>query len=85
MRLRWQRIYEAVLGAGPEGISSDDLLVRMYADNEWPTPGGFVVLRVSICDMNKILKPYDQRIINAFRKRYKLINTKESKNEKKAQ
>lgn len=85
MRMRWQRIYQAVLEAGPDGISTDDLLVRMYADDEWPTPGGFTVLRVSICDINKRLEPYDQKIVNAFRKRYLLVNLKEQKDAKKVQ
>lgn len=85
MRMRWQRIYDAVLEAGPEGISTDDLLIKMYAENEWPTPGGFTVLRVSICDINKVLKPCGQRIINAFRKRYKLIGLEDKTYEEESQ
>ena len=75
MRSRMLRIYHAVLEAGPDGISPQDLLVRMYAEEEWPTPGGGTVLRVNIHELNKIIGPQQQRIINWHRGKYRLIHT----------
>lgn len=69
---RKQRIYNAVAGAGREGIDSEDLLVRMYADDEMPTPGGMQVLRVKIHEINKAIAVLNQRIVSAFRGRYVL-------------
>lgn len=77
MRPRKQRIYQAVLEAGPRGIAPDDLLVRMYGDDEWPTPGGPAVLRVMICEMNKVLKSQGQRIMSVYRGRYSLVHLTE--------
>lgn len=78
MRPRMMRIYKATLEAGTHGITPEDLLVRMYDDGEWPTPGGPVVLRVQICEMNKILGTVDQRIVSAHRGRYRLMSLKEA-------
>lgn len=83
MRPRKQRIYQAVLEAGPKGIAPDDLLVRMYGENEWPTPGGPAVLRVMICEMNKVLKGEGQRIKNVYRGRYSLVHVAGAINEEK--
>lgn len=66
MRQRWMRIYKTAASAGPHGIPATDLLVRMYADEEWPTPGGNTVLRVQIHEINKRIAPYHQRIVSAF-------------------
>lgn len=85
MRPRWKRIYDAVVAAGPNGISTEDLLVRMYADDEMPTPGGFTVLRVSICEINKVLRATGQKVINAYRGCYRLIATEEIKREAQSQ
>lgn len=82
LRPRKMRIYRAVLESGPEGIATDDLLARMYAEDEWPTPGGYQVLRVMICEINKVLN--GQRIVNAFRGRYRLINLDDQDGKEKA-
>lgn len=76
MRPRWQRIYKATLEAGPSGIHPEDLLVRMYGDNEWPTPGGPTVLRVCIHGINRMIASYGQRIVGSPRKNYRLTSTK---------
>ena len=78
MRDRMIRIYRTALEAGPEGIATPDLLVRMYRDDQWPTPGGFVVLRVMICEINKIINPLGQRIVNK-RGRYWLVSIDDQK------
>lgn len=64
LRPRKMRVYHAVVQSGTDGITPEDLLVRMYADDEMPTPGGPQVLRVMISEMNKVLwqKPWRQRI-----------------------
>lgn len=74
LKPRMKRIYKAMLEAGTEGITPEDLLVRMYDDGEWPTPGGPVVLRVQICEMNKALETIGQRIVSAHRGRYRLMH-----------
>lgn len=81
LRPRWQRIYDALLQAGPQGMKPEDLQVRMYAEDEFPTPGGATVLRVSICDMNKKLRGFRQQIINWHRGCYRLVSTKEQESE----
>ena len=77
MRPRMMRIYLAALNAGADGISSIELLARMYAEEEWPTPGGAVVLRVQIHELNKIIAPLHQRIVNWHRGKYRLVSTQE--------
>ena len=81
LRPRKRRIYQAVLEAGPAGISPEDLLVRMYGETEWPTPGGPQVMRVMICEMNKALEPYGQRISSRrpFKGCYKLYSLPQPK------
>jgi hypothetical protein len=76
------RVYRALVAAGPEGIESDELLVQMYDDDEYPTPGGPTVLRVQIHDINRKIAGTKQRIINWHRKRYRLVSVKESRNGK---
>lgn len=76
LKQRERRIYNAVLNAGDKGISPQDLLVRMYADDEWPTPGGPVVLRVQIHYLNNILKQYGQHIDGDKSHGYRLVSTK---------
>ena len=76
------RVYRALVAGGPEGVDTDDLLVSMYDDDEFPTPGGPTVLRVQICDINKKIAPMNQRIVNWHRKRYRLTSVQESKDGK---
>jgi hypothetical protein len=82
LRPRWMRIYRACLEAGADGISSEDLLVRMYADDEWPTPGGNTVMRVCIHEINQIIAERSERIINQFRGRYRLVHVEDQDAEK---
>lgn len=81
MSLRKKRILDAVTKAGRAGIKSDDLLVRMYGDDEWPTPGGPIVLRVQINYLNKILAPHGKRIRGIKGLGYFLISTREQESD----
>lgn len=74
---RMVRIYEAVLRAGTAGISPSDLLVRMYAEEEWPTPAGSGIMRVQIHEINKRIASINQRITNWHRGNYRLVQIKE--------
>ena len=76
MSARMERVYKAVLASGTGGISPQDLLVRMYAEEEWPTPGGGTVLRVQIHAINKKIASINQRITNWHRGNYRLVATK---------
>jgi hypothetical protein len=73
MSLRQQRIYTAVLHAGPDGIPTKDLLLQMYNSKQAPTPGGGIVLRVQINKINELLHPVGQRIIGRQLKGYRLV------------
>lgn len=74
MSARQKRIYYAVLEAGPSGIKTSDLVLRMYEDErEEPTAGGRIVLRVQINAMNKILKDFNQQIKGRQMKGYRLV------------
>lgn len=73
---RMLRIYTAVLESGTAGISPSDLLVRMYAEEEWPTPAGGGILRVQIHEINKRIAAIHQRITNWHRGNYRLVSTK---------
>ncbi len=73
MNLRRRRIYKAVAAAGEDGISVTKLLRRMY-DGAQPTPGGKVVLRVAVYELNKVLLPL-QRRIKTISQHYYLIRT----------
>lgn len=79
MRYRWRRVYLAVVKAGVEGIETEDLLVRMYADDEMPTAGGWTVLRGVVHGINKLIEPepYRQRITGWPRGRYRLVSLRE--------
>lgn len=59
---RKRRIYNAVVSAGNAGIKAKDLLAHMYGGEQESTPGGPVVLRVMICEMNKVIAKIGQRI-----------------------
>jgi hypothetical protein len=74
---RMARIYRAVAAAGEKGISPSDLLVRMYADEEWPTPAGAGIMRVQIHEINKRIQSINQHITNWHRGNYRLVQIKE--------
>lgn len=80
MSVRMQRVYDAVAGAGPKGIPTNDLIARMYGHDEWPTPGGCVVIRVQVCYINKLIAPLNQRIVGKRGIGYRLISTKGERN-----
>lgn len=77
MSARMLRVYKAVVEAGPDGIHPQDLLVKMYAEAEWPTPGGGTVLRVQIHEINKLIGVLQQRIVGCYFGNYRIITTKE--------
>lgn len=83
MSARMMRIYNTLLAAGPEGVPTAELIARMYADDEWPTPGGYAVLRGRIHLMNRKLIPHGQHIINWQRGRYRLVSVKDGDRGKK--
>ena len=60
MSKRKRLIYDAIVAAGPEGIMPHTILKTIYGDQL--TKGGGVVLRVQICELNKILAKIGQRI-----------------------
>ena len=82
---RHLRIYKALVAGGPEGVDTDELLVQMYDDDEFPTPGGPTVLRVQIHYINKKIASTGQRIMNWHRKKYRLVAIEESENGKAAE
>lgn len=82
MSARTLRVYKNVAAAGDKGIMPKDLLVRMYDDDEWPTPGGSTVLRVQICELNKVLAEYDQRIVGRRTAGYRLTSLKKDHNDR---
>ena len=71
MSLRKRRIFAAVAEAGENGIPLAKLLQRMYAEQE-PTPSAPGVLRVQVCELNRILHTF-QRQIQGRNKVYYLI------------
>ena len=82
MSARRFRVFRALLDAGSEGIARDDLLVRMYDTDEWPTPGGETVLRVHIHELNKILEPQRMFIEGRRMGNYRLVHLHEDNNAK---
>lgn len=72
MSSRRRRIYDAVAAAGKNGVPIENLLVAMYAEDEMPTQSGFGVMRVQICELNKILRSV-KREIKGKNKSYYLI------------
>ena len=75
MSQRQDVIYDSLAGAGHKGMSKDDLLRCIYSDDDIP-PGGPIVMRVQIHEINKKLKPLHQRIIAKRGFGYVLISTK---------
>jgi hypothetical protein len=67
------RIYDAVVAAGKAGVSSANLLAIFYGDKK-PPPGGPIVLRVNIHELNKVLADNNQRITG--RQGYRLASLK---------
>jgi hypothetical protein len=61
---RQYRIYQTLLNAGPNGMGNKDLAVRMLADEEWPTPGIMISLRVRIHELNKRIASMGQRVVS---------------------
>lgn len=68
-------IYNAVAQAGSTGIPSNDLVNKMFSD--WPEvpPSGYGMLRTSICELNKIIAPLNQRIVGRRMVGYRLTTT----------
>ena len=52
-----------------------DLLQQMYHDNQSPTPGGHVVLRVQVHEINKLLSEVRQKITAKPYGAYRLFST----------
>lgn len=73
MSQRQLRIYKSVVAAGSEGIAMNDLIPRMYADNQWPTPGAWTVLRVQVHAINRLIGNLNQRISGNKRGAYRLV------------
>lgn len=71
---RRMRIYDAVIAAGKAGISSANLLLVFYGDKK-PPPGGAIVLRVNIHELNKIIAPIGHCIVG--RQGYRLVSVKD--------
>lgn len=67
---RQLRIYDAVVAAGRDGLFKEDLLKILYDGKKIP-PGGPIVLRVTIHELNKAIKSLDQRIVG--RHGYRLV------------
>jgi hypothetical protein len=49
----------------------------MYAEEEWPTPGGAGIMRVNIHTINHRIRHLNQRITNWHRGNYRLVQIKE--------
>lgn len=81
MSSRMLRVYRTIAAAGHKGIMPIDLIPRMYDEDEWPTPGGGVVLRVQICGINKLIAPLNQRIVGKRSTGYRLIRYRETTHE----
>lgn len=75
MRARRRRIYMAVLQAGPEGVQTSKLMAEMYEAGRTPTKGAYAMLRVNVCEMNKTLAAFGQKITGKPYGRYRLIST----------
>ena len=71
MSVRQRKIYDAVVSAGKDGISQGDLLHVMY-DKIIP-PGGQVVMRVNVHEINKLIKELGQRIRCQRYGKYRLV------------
>jgi hypothetical protein len=72
---RQVRIYDAVAAAGPDGISAESLLKKMY-NGEKQTAGSNVVMRVTIHYMNARLTEIGQRVQGGIGGRYRLTSLK---------
>lgn len=76
MSRRQDRVYCAVIASGRDGIHPEKLLLKMYDKDQAPTPGGSVVLRVIVHEINKKISAIGQRIISRPYKKYRLISTR---------
>ena len=85
MSARRFRIFKTLLDAGSEGMARDDLLVRMYDEDEWPTAGGETVLRVHIHELNKLLAPQRMYIEGRRMGNYRLVHVHGEDDEAQAQ
>jgi DNA-binding winged helix-turn-helix (wHTH) protein len=85
MSERRLRIFKTLLEAGPEGITRDDLLVRMYDEDEWPTPGGTTVLRVNIHEINRLIAPQNLYIEGRRMGGYRLVHLEDGDEEKESE
>jgi hypothetical protein len=69
---RRRRIYDRVVNAGPDGVSVDDLIKAMYIERI-PPPAAKTVIRVQICETNRVLKDFGQKIVSNRLRGYRLV------------
>lgn len=73
---RQLRIYTAVAAARYGGISTDELVQRMYGPEQKPAPSAPGQLRTAIHGLNEIIKVAGQHIDARHRNMYRLYSTK---------
>jgi hypothetical protein len=74
MSARKRRIYDALVGAGPLGVRTHELIVHMHGPDENLSPSAYGQLRREVCEINKKLREYGTGQINGReRGRYRLL------------
>lgn len=71
-------IYQAVLAAGPLGIRSADLTRAMFSTEHIPK-SGYGMMRVQLCELNKLLIPRGEMIRGKRRGTYRFCSTKRNR------
>lgn len=76
---RQREVYDAVVAAGPKGITARALVQTVYGDN--PPKSGWGVIRVNVFEINRKIRDRGERIKGRRDIGYILINDKSAQEE----
>jgi hypothetical protein len=72
MSKRRRRIYDTVSAAGPDGISANGIISAVFNSSDTPK-SAYGMVRVQICEINKIIWSNGQKITGTPRLGYRLV------------
>jgi len=73
MSKRKRRIYDSISAAGADGMTADDIIGVVFESSGIPR-SAYGMVRVQICEINKIISENGQKISGIPKGSYKLIS-----------